>query len=254
MISLYRESRSHSLGIEEIESYLEEKLSARVTVKKGLLRETHAQVLARLRVLDIYRPFTPNEPLPGEIAYEKRVLDGDVSPRGILYDGLRLQEIYREELPREERGLRNVHIIFTDRFIGTYDEDDRRYHGRVIVLGYPTVISLTGLVEAPAKPREYYIARRLGDAVAEKVLEDLGDRYLDYDDPRTPEVLKGYAMQGVFYQLLGEAFCPYRGCRLFNAHWQEEVLRAQLTRPEFCEKHGEMLKELRRKLKKFLRH
>lgn len=254
MISLYRESISKNLGITEIKSYLEEKLHASVAVRKGLLQEKHASRLARLRVLDIYRPFTPNDPLPGEVRYEKRVIRGETFPRGVLYDGYRLQEIYKEELPMEEVGLENVHIIFTDRFLGTYDEDDRRYHGRVIILGYPTLISLTGLVEAPAKPREYYIARRLGVDAAEKVLEALGDRCLDYEDKRTPEVLKGYAMQGVFYHHTGEAFCPNKTCRLYNAHWQEEVLRAQLTRPEFCEKHREMLKALREKLKKFLRH
>jgi hypothetical protein len=251
MIILHAESAGEKLGLQEIRDYLERRLSARVRMGDRLLRESHAEELARIRVLDVHRPFTPNEPMAGEIAYEKRVIRGEASS-GVLYDGYRLQELYRAELSAGT--LAEMHVVFTDRFFGTYDPDDLRYHGRVIVLGYPTLISLTGLVEAPAKPREYYIARRLGPAAAEEVLRGLGDRYLDYNDPRIPEVLKGYVMQGVFYHFMGEAFCSVKTCRLYNAHWQEELLRAQLTGPEFCRVHERMLPEIRRRLKKFLRH
>ena len=252
MIILHRESQRKNLGLGGIKRYLETRLSAEVAIGGGLLKEKHAEELARIRVLDVYRDFTQNEPLPGEVDYEKRAIRGEASSSGVLYDGYRLQEIYRAEL--SPITLAEMHVVFTDRFFGTYDPEDLRYHGRVIVLGYPTLISPTGLVEAPAKPKEYYIARRLGQEAAEEVLMGLGDRYLDYEDPRTPEVLKGYVMQGVFYHFLGEAFCPVDTCRLYNAHWQEEVLRAQLTVPEFCRKHEEMLLEIRERLKKFLRH
>jgi hypothetical protein len=240
IIYLYNESKNKSLHLQEIKEYLEDKLLAEVSLKKRLLREELAPELARIRVLDVYKPFSPNEPLPGEIGFEERVIRGEALPLGVLYDGLRLQELYWRVLPRGKRSLDTMHVVFTDRFFGTFDEGDLRYHGRVILLGYPTVISPTGLVEAPAKPREYYIARRFKIS-EEELQERFKGRFLDYEDERMTEVLKGYVMQGVFYHFLGEAFCPELKCRLYNAHWQEEVLKAQLSLPEFCEKHEGML-------------
>lgn len=254
MIFLYSESRSKALRIGEIKDYLEGKLSAEVTVCEAPLTETYAEELARIRVLDVYKAFIPNEPLPGEIDFERRVIRGEAYPYGVLYDGLRLQELYLSSLPKEVRNLKNMIVVFTDRFFGTYDEDDLRYHGRVILLGFPTVISLTGLVEAPAKPKEYYLARRLGGNAAEEFLHSMRDKCLDYEDERTSDVLKGYVMQGVFYHFLGEAFCSSKTCRLYNAHWQEELIEAQLSTPEFCRKHQDMLEVIRQRLKKFLRH
>jgi hypothetical protein len=52
-------------------------------------------------------------------------------------------------------------------------------------------------------------------------------------------------MQAVIYALTGEAFCDDARCRLYDAHWQEEMLRAQLEEPEFCERHRKMIRDLR---------
>ncbi|NOZ77355.1 MAG: hypothetical protein GXO65_06795 [Euryarchaeota archaeon] len=108
---------------------------------------------------------------------------------------------------------------------------------------------MTGLVEAPAKPKEFYLEKQFhatGDAAGlEALKEKYRGRFLDYGDPRTTEVVKGYVMQAVFYQLTGEAFCPEKRCRLYNAHWQEEVL-AQLSEPEFCPAHRRRLEALAR--------
>jgi hypothetical protein len=254
MIFFYKESGSRNLGLGDIKSYIEDKLPVKVVIKNELLKEELASEIASIRVLDVCKPFNLNKPLPGETVFEKRVARGEASPRGVLYDGHHLQRLYWRMLPEDGRGLQEMHVVFTDRFFGTYDEDDMRYHGRVILLGYPTLISLTGLVEAPAKPREYYLARRLGEGAAVKVLESLKGRSLEHEDERTPEVLKGYVMQGVFYHFLGEAFCTAKKCRLYNAHWQEEVLNSQLSLPEFCEKHEKMIPVLNQYLNKFLRH
>jgi hypothetical protein len=53
--------------------------------------------------------------------------------------------------------------------------------------------------------------------------------------------MKGYVMQALFYHLTLDPFCSDKRCRLYNAHWQEEVLEAQLEEPEFCERHAKML-------------
>jgi hypothetical protein len=48
-------------------------------------------------------------------------------------------------------------------------------------------------------------------------------------------------MQAVFYALTGDPFCDDPCCRLFNAHWQREMLAAQLSRPDFCRRHEKMI-------------
>ena len=48
-------------------------------------------------------------------------------------------------------------LFFTNKLICTYDYNDYRYHGRAIICANPSIISTTGIIEAPAKPKEYYI-------------------------------------------------------------------------------------------------
>ncbi|MBI3600867.1 MAG: hypothetical protein HY097_09560, partial [Nitrospinae bacterium] len=70
-------------------------------------------------------------------------------------------------------------------------------------------------------------------------------KFIEYDDQRMTEVCKGYAAQALFYHIAGEPFCQDKGCRLFNAHWQEELIYSQLESPyEFCKIHTDMLKRL----------
>jgi len=177
-------------------------------------------------------------PLKPELDYETRLLTGTGRPSaGVAYDGLELQRLAFNVLPRAERHLCALHIWITERLIATWDEDGRRYHARVSLYGFPVILSTEGMVQAPARERAFYIARRLG-------LEegaDPGDSALRHEDPRTTEVAKGYAMQAVFYALTGEPFCDEAGCRLFNAHWQSEMLAAQLHGSDYCPRHAQML-------------
>ena len=79
-----------------------------------------------------------------------------------------------------------------------------------------------------------------------EVKDKFDGTFIDYEDERMTEVVKGYAMQAVFYCLTGEPFCEDRGCRLYNAHWQEELITAQLkSKYEFCERHDRILESLR---------
>jgi hypothetical protein len=71
------------------------------------------------------------------------------------------------------------------------------------------------------------------------------DRFLAHDDERLTEVMKGYVMQAIFYHLTGNPFCQSRDCRLYNAHWQEEVIQAQLkSGPELCSQHQTVIASL----------
>ncbi len=62
------------------------------------------------------------------------------------------------------------------------------------------------MVEAPARDRKYYLARRMGIGVGADDSSGADD-HLKYEDSRIQEIAKGYAMQAVFYALTGEPFC-----------------------------------------------
>jgi hypothetical protein len=57
--------------------------------------------------------------------------------------------------------------------------------------------------------------------------------------------MKGYAMQAVFHSLIGDPFCEDRGCRLYNAHWQEELIFAHIgSEYEFCQRHIKLIEDV----------
>jgi hypothetical protein len=257
-IHLYEDPSSKTLNLPEIVRYLHEKLGEiRVDTRKPLIATSsrnEAEVLARriaeIKIRDPTSRWARSEPFPAEIEFEwKLLLNPTKRLTGILYDGAQLQLIALELLPRDELTLDNLHVVFTNRLFGTY-EPDGRYHAHVSIYGFPSLISTTGIVEAPAKPKEFYELRQrylaLGNQVAlERLKERFRERFIDHDDPRLTEVFKGYVMQAVFYHLGLDLFCADKRCRLYNARWQEEVIEAQLSEPEFCERHAALLEELR---------
>ncbi len=255
-VILYDEGAAEELNIEEITQYLGQKMGkVKIEVRgnpfvSNLPQDKiadYARKIASTKIQEVSKGIVSGqEPLYGEIEYEKRRILGKTRAFGILYDGLRLQRVFSELIPREERSIEFVHIIFTNRLFATWDESNKRYHLRTSVYGFPSVISTTGLVEAPAKPREYYLLKQqykmLGRDPSE--LDDsFKERFIDYGDKRLTEVMKGYVMQAVFYSLTGDPFCEDKSCRLYNAHWQEELIFAQLESGyEFCQRHTTLLK------------
>ncbi|HDZ59997.1 MAG TPA: hypothetical protein ENH44_04335, partial [Actinobacteria bacterium] len=191
------------------------------------LQSRLALLLAKAKVKVMESPVPVGQsPLPGEVDYERRRLaDTNKTVFGILYDAYLLSAIYRRLLDGGETGMGYVHVVFTNQLIGTWDEGDRRYHARSVLLGSPSIVSLSGMVEAPARATGYYLARRSAEAMGlaeEKKMElarSFDDDCLEHDDERMTEVAKGYAMQPVAYRLTGEVFCEDPDCRLFNAHW-----------------------------------
>jgi len=258
-IILYDEGTADELNIEEITRYLGKKMG-KVEIEVGgnpfinLPQDKisdYARKIANIKIQEPNKKIKPEqEPLFGEIEYEKRRILGKTKSFGILYDGFYLQRLFLEIIPREERRLEFIHIIFTNRLFATWDENNKRYHLRTSVYGIPSIVSTTGLVEAPAKPREYYLLKQqyknLGRDLAE-LKDKFKGNFIDYGDKRLTEVAQGYAMQAVFYSLTGEPFCQDKGCRLYNAHWQDELILAQLESSyEFCPRHTKFLKEFSR--------
>ena len=273
-IILYDDPSTSNLKLQEIEKYLKSKLdNIEILIrdnffdfylknlglgKNNTKDETKSKAsellkiatgLARTKIRDLNNPAKHLEPLHGEIVFEEKLLaEPSKFVPGIFYDGFRLHELCQEFLAEMDINRSTCHIIFTPRLFGTFDEFDKRYHARVILCGYPSMISTTGLVEAPAKPKEYYaIKQRLIiqniTTIDSFIPDELRNRYLKYNDPRLTEVIKGYVMQVVSYHLSSSPFCEDPLCRLYNSHWQEELLKAQLSEPEFCKTHESLFSE-----------
>lgn len=241
-------------GLQALLPWVEPKVLRAWHNEFGVDRNAVAEAMARSKVVqDI--AVTENEPLPGEITYELRQLEkGPESIVGLVYNGFLLQEKIRSLC--RIRSMRTVHIVITNQLLGTYDEQDRRYHLRTIILGNPSLISTTGLREAPAKPKEFYLLKRgistlpggqqyFDQVMQHDVAEQLRHRMLLPQDSRINPVLVGMCTQAIMYQVTGEAFCPDVHCLLYNAHWQEELIQAMVENEEkFCARHRRMVKGL----------
>lgn len=250
---IYEEGDLKRVNLNELKDYIQETTGIRVFLRGNIYEtismdqiETIAQKTAQLRINEPQKGILPKKPLDGEVAYEKeRISDREWKSFGILYEGILYQKLLADFPLKGRLDERYCSILITNQLIGTWDQNDHRYHIRTSIYGFPHIISVPGLVMAPAKPREFYVKRQMGVPV-EILKEEYRGRFLDHGDPRTAEVLKGYVMQALFFQLTGNPFCEDRDCRLFNSHWQEEMLHAQLDgNYEFCPRHESILKKIK---------
>ncbi len=164
-----------------------------------------------------------------------------------MYDGFELQNVLTELIPSDELNTNYFHVFFTNKLTCTYDYNDCRYHGRALIAANPSIISTTGIIEAPAKPKEYYldlISNYQYGLNVNSIKEKYKGEYLEYNDPRLSKIIEGYLLQAIFYYETGEEFCSDKNCRLFNSHWQKDLLQSQIETSNLCEKHKEKLREL----------
>lgn len=186
-------------------------------------------------VLNPYRPLSRDVP--------KAPPDGGAESVR-MYDGNLLLDVLGGLV---EHGDGLFSVIFTDMLAATFGAN-MKYHARALVAANPCLVSVTGMIEAPARPRDYCIdvlaGSRLGldmDAVNSRHT----GRFLEYGDARLQRVAWGYVTQAVFYFETGEQFCPDRDCVLFNAHWQEELLHSQVESGTLCGYHRDILRDIR---------
>lgn len=258
LIVIYRDESTPSLNAEDVAVYLKQTLGVPAKAKGDFLRisgggdmEALARRIAETKVRDLSKPFEYAEPAYGEIQFELKLLEEPTKKvPGVLYDGGRMLRLFRELLPAKESAFGVHHLIFTSRLVGSFEQDGR-YHAHVDMCGYPSIISTSGIVEAPAKPRDYYVLKRrfmeAGEDVPFELLkEQFSGQFIDYDDPRMTEVMKGYALQCILYLITKEPFCDNRDCRLFDAHWQAEVIRSQLGGRNLCTWHEKVVDEIRK--------
>lgn len=254
-IYLYGSNGLPEYEIDEIKDYLKNIYPKAKTEDRGdffsfLLKRSGsfdidelAKEITCSRVHSVSEQLKEFSPLPLEIEYEKKRLLGNKQLKGVIYDGFNLQAICRELFGLKEFKPSACHIIFTNQLLASFDSNDRRYHLRVGIYGPPNIISVSGLVEALAKPKEYYIKMQMGQDTLSLSQEFKGD-IIEYEDARITELLKGYCLQALFYHLTGDPFCSDKNCRLYNAHWQREAIKAQIEAEcEFCPEHTKIISQ-----------
>lgn len=167
---------------------------------------------------------------------------------GLLFDFIATQNTFAALERTEEKN--SCQIILTEKLFATLDED-KRPHIRASIYGFPSVISLSGIVEGPAKPKNYYLYKQKYAALGiwereqPKIKQKFRQQFIDYQDKRLTDVLKGYIAQALFFYIVAAPFCPYKSCRLFNSHWQEDLIYSQIKLARFCKRHEKALVKVR---------
>ena len=257
-IILYKEAAISEIDIKQLIDFLEDNFPFKVQINESAFKEFSLENINRLsniRVTDIKNPFLTYESSDIEIEFEKKlcedsslmntttkVEDAQKISEVFMYDGFELQKILR--YLNDDRAL---HIIITNRLTCTFDENDERYHARAVICANPAIISTTGIIEAPAKPKEYYfevMSLKEQGLDTKSAKEKYKDEFLEYNDKRLTKIVEGYILQVIFYNITGESFCENIECRLNNAHWQKDLLFSQLEISKLCQKHNEILSNL----------
>ena len=250
-IFLYDEQSVPEIKIDKLANFIKKTFSMDVEIRKNIFQDSPQDIakdLASCRIVNTKKPFELHSSSIEEIEFEKESCENSSKIKNIImYDGFELQKIVSKIISEKEDSLDNFHIIFTNRLTCTYDFNDYRYHGRAIICSNPSIISTTGIIEAPAKPREYYmelISNMAQGLNVDSLKKKYQGTYLEYHDERISTVVEGYAMQALFYYLTGDAFCEEENCRLFNPHWQKDLIRSQIEVGKICEKHQQTLEKL----------
>ena len=249
-IILYDEPTVPEIQLERLEKFLTKTFPVEIEIRENFFQcsnDNFFEKIASTRIFDLKKQFEKHDPSDEDIEIEKENKDMSAREEMILYDGFELQKTITEFIPMNEDMKDTLHIIFTNKLTCTFDENDFRYHARALIGANPAIISTTGMIEAPAKPKQYYLD--LMTNFSEKKVEEIKKKYkgefLEYHDSRISEITEGYLLQAIIYYETGEAFCEHKDCRLFNAHWQRDLFFSQLENKRFCEKHQEILNELK---------
>ena len=241
-IILYNEPTVPEIQIEEIKQFIIDTFQIKVEIKDNFfenLDDKAFESIASTRIFDLKKQFRKYIPTQEEIQIEKENQDTSEQDIMTLYDGFELQNIIAGNITIPDNTL---HIIFTNKLTATFDNDDFRYHARALISSNPTIISTTGIIEAPAKPKQYYLdlMTNFSKEKIEEIKEKYKGEFLEYHDSRLSGIAEGYVLQAIMYYTTGEAFCENKECRLFNAHWQKDLFYSQIENKKLCTKHQDI--------------
>ena len=249
-IILYNEPTVPEIQLERLEKFLTKTFPVEIEIRDNFFQYSDEGIfekIANSRIFDLKKPFEKHNPIDKDIQIEKENKDMSQKEEMTLYDGFEFHETVTEFIPINENKIDTLHIIFTNKLTCTFDENDFRYHARALIGSNPAIISTTGMIEAPAKPKQYYLD--LMTDFSQERIDDIKKKYkgefLEYHDSRISEITEGYLLQAIMYYETGEPFCEHNECRLFNAHWQKDLFFSQLDNKKFCKKHQEILKQFK---------
>ena len=259
-IFLYDEPAVQEIQILNLKKFLKETFSADVEIKKCIFNNMSEKIIEKIASCRIFDPKTSlkaHNPDKQEVDFEKKVCrdtklmekttmveNAERIEDVVMYDAFKIQNIIYDTVRESDPNLDNLHIIFTNKLICTYDTTDNRYHGRTVICSNPAIISTTGMIEAPARPREYYfevMRCKMQGLSIQDAKKNYNQKFLDYHDKRLSKIAEGYLLQAIFYYQTGDAFCDSLDCRLNNAHWQKDLLYSQLKIGKLCDKHQALL-------------
>lgn len=250
-IFLYDEPSVPEIQLDDLAKSLLENFSVPVEIRKNIFNsaeENTAKKISSCRIFDIKKPFVTHTPSNDEVDFEKKTFRDTLKNKNIvMYDGYKFQNVIKELIEEGELNLEQLHVVFTNKLTCTFDPGDSRYHGRAIICSNPSIISTTGIIEAPAKPREFYyeiFTKMIRGLNLEPIKQKYRGSFLENHDKRLGKVAEGYVMQSIFYHLTGEPFCEYSDCRLTNPHWQKDLIHSQIEHGKLCKKHQKILDEL----------
>jgi hypothetical protein len=221
---------------------------------KGKIWETPDELdeiyknLVRIRVIR-WNEFKLHEYVaPAEISFERKKAEGKIKGWGILYDGFFLQSIMLSALLHqkliEKIDLEFIPVIITDRQIATFGEDGR-YHLRIAVLGYPSLISEKGFFSAPAKPKEYHISKMISEDVAivkgYSIQEEIENKF--------PLLARPYIILSLLWTRYGIGFCQNETCFFSDSHTTESLLKSKSGKITLCNYHKDEISKIKEKIK-----
>jgi len=249
-IILYDEPTVPEIQLNNQANFLQKTFGVSVEIRENILKfasKETAKKISECKIFNLRKDFQKHEPTVEEISFEESNIQDTANTENIvMYDGFHLQKVLSELIPENENTIDLFHVFFTNKLTCTYDYNDYRYHGRALIGANPSIISTTGIIEAPAKPRGYYFELMTNFTQGintETVKQKYKGDYLEYHDSRLTRIIEGYLLQAIFYYETGDSFCDNSECRLFNAHWQKDLLHSQLEVGRICPKHEKILKE-----------
>ena len=250
-IILYDEPSVPEIHINELAKFLEKTFPVIVEIRENILKFSAKDTsfkIAECKIFNLRKDFEKHIPTNEEVLFEElNIKDTSNTENIIMYDGFLLQKVLSNLVSETDNQADIFHIFFTNKLTCTFGCDDYRYHGRALIGANPSLISTTGIVEAPAKPREYYydLMTNFTQGInVESIKQKYKGTFLENNDPRLSKVIEGYLLQAIFYYEVGEPFCEDSRCRLFNSHWQKDLLDSQLKTRKLCELHQKILKKI----------